>query len=339
MPSNVDGRPDLPAPAGPTVLTTPTAPSVSNAPAGSAVTISSVVELREYLARKRATATTDTAATTAAPAATTAATVGFVATMGFLHEGHASLIRAAAKDCDIVVVSIFVNPLQFGEGEDLDAYPRDLERDLIVAGASGADVVFIPSVSELYPGYPNELDVRVVAGSLSKAMEGACRPTHFDGVVTVVAKLFNIVGPCRAYFGEKDFQQLMIVSKMVADLSFPVDVVAMPIVREANGLALSSRNKYLSAEEFDAAAVLFRGLSEAAAAVAGGECDRVALCARLRDTISAEPLVSEPDYVEIVNSATLEPAGELLSGELRILVAAQVGKARLIDNIAASAIC
>lgn len=263
--------------------------------------------------------------------------VGFVPTMGFLHDGHASLIRAAAAETDFVIVSIFVNPLQFGEGEDLDAYPRDLERDCEIAAAAGADVIFAPNVGEMYPNYPAELDVTLAAGSLAKSMEGEFRPTHFDGVVTVVAKLFNIVGPCRAYFGEKDFQQLAIVTRMTQDLSFPVVIVGMPIVREANGLALSSRNKYLSSDEFDAASVLYRSLYNAAVTIENGERNRDTIRDQILHSIAVEALVSTPDYVEIVDSSTLEPAGQELKGNLRILLAAQVGQARLLDNIATTA--
>jgi pantoate--beta-alanine ligase len=199
--------------------------------------------------------------------------VGFVPTMGFLHEGHVSLMRAARAECDVVVTSIFVNPLQFAAHEDLDDYPRDLERDAALASGADVDLLFVPSVREMYPdpvaGGP--LATAVSVAGVSDGMEGASRPTHFAGVATVVAKLFSIVGPCRAFFGEKDFQQLAVVRRMVADLSMPVDVVGCETVREPDGLAMSSRNAYLSAEQRAAAPVLHRALRAGVAVVLAGE--------------------------------------------------------------------
>ena len=180
-------------------------------------------------------------------------TLGLVPTMGYLHEGHSSLIRRSTAECDVTAVTVFVNPLQFGANEDLSSYPRDLDRDVAIAEGAGAVVVFAPPVEEMYPGGPVLTSIHVA--EVSEGMEGASRPGHFDGVATVVAKLFAIAGPCRAYFGEKDYQQLAVVRRMAADLSFPVDIVGCPIVREADGLAMSSRNVYLSADERGAASL------------------------------------------------------------------------------------
>jgi pantoate--beta-alanine ligase len=254
--------------------------------------------------------------------------VGLVPTMGSLHEGHLSLVRAA-RSCGVVVMSIFVNPLQFGEGEDLATYPRDLERDLNLAEASGVDVVFAPSVDEMYRSPPV---TSVVSPELAQTMEGASRPTHFAGVATVVAKLFNVIGPCRAAFGEKDFQQLVIVRRMVADLSYDVEVVGCPIVREADGLARSSRNVYLQPDERAAATVLHRALLDGQAAVDAGERDPAAVVDRVASMIAAEPL-ADLDYVEVVDPDTLRRP-EQLEGEARLLVAARFGRPRLLDNLA-----
>ncbi len=215
------------------------------------------------------------------------ATVGLVPTMGSLHEGHLSLVRAARASCDVVVMSIFVNPLQFGAGEDLDSYPRDLDRDSALAEETGVDLVFAPSVDEMYPKPPL---TSVVVPELATTMEGASRPSHFAGVATVVAKLFHIAGPCRAYFGEKDFQQLAIIRRMVVDLSFPVEVIGCPIVREHDGLARSSRNVYLEPDERAAAPVLHRALLAGRDAVEAGERDPAAVVATVAATIESEPL-------------------------------------------------
>lgn len=255
-------------------------------------------------------------------------TVGLVPTMGALHDGHASLIERAAAECDTVAVSIFVNPLQFASGEDLDQYPRDLDADLVVAEKAGAGVVFAPTVDEMFPG--SRCTCVHVAG-LSDLHEGARRPGHFDGVATVVTKLFALVGPNRAYFGEKDFQQLVVVRRLVADLSLPVEVVACPTVRDFDGVALSSRNRSLSAEEHEAAAVLYRGLRAGAASVVAGERDPDTVVGLVTSIVEAEPLVTV-DYVAVVDPITLAPA-ESLDGERRLLLAARVGSTRLIDNI------
>jgi len=258
--------------------------------------------------------------------------IGMVPTMGFLHAGHASLIKASAAENDVTLTTIFVNPLQFAADEDLSDYPRDLERDLALCQEAGASIVLTPSVEEMYP---QPIVTTVTVSELSEAMEGAQRPTHFAGVATVVSKLFNIGGRCRAYFGEKDFQQLAIIRRMVSDLSFPVEVVGCPIVREENGLAMSSRNTYLSPEQFAAAGVLNRSLRSAVELAEGGERSATAVRQHILDLIAAEPLVSEPDYVAIVDAATLAPLEEL-AGEVRIILAAQVGRPRLLDNIGVS---
>ena len=242
-------------------------------------------------------------------------TVGLVPTMGALHEGHASLIRRSAAECDLTAVTVFVNPLQFGPSEDFAAYPRDLDSDVAAATTAGAEVLFAPPAEEMYPhGAPA---VRVaVAGE--DVMEGVARPGHFDGVATVVAKLLNLAGPCRAYFGEKDWQQLRVVRRLVADLSFPVEVVACPIVRDTDGLALSSRNVRLSAEERRAATVLYRALRAGVAARMAGERNPETVRRIMADTVATEPLAAL-DYAEVLPD--------------RLLVAARVGSVRLIDNL------
>ncbi len=255
-------------------------------------------------------------------------TVGLFPTMGYLHEGHATLMRQVRVECDVAVLSIFVNPLQFAAGEDLAQYPRDLDRDLALAQSLGFDVVFAPDVGEMYP-VPALTSVSVT--DLAATMEGASRPTHFAGVATVVAKLFNIVGPCRAYFSEKDFQQLVIVSRMAVDLSFPVQVVACPFVREPDGLALSSRNVYLTPAERAAAPVLFQALQAGADAVRAGEREPGAVIDLVAGLIAAEPL-AELDYVEAVDPSTLRRP-DRLAGEVRLLVAARFGRPRLLDNL------
>ena len=254
--------------------------------------------------------------------------VGLVPTMGALHAGHASLIRRAAAECGLTAVTIFVNPLQFGPGEDLESYPRDLDADLGLAEQAGAGVVFAPPETEMYPDGPPATTV-TVAG-LSEGLEGASRPGHFTGVATVVAKLLTLAGPCRAYFGEKDFQQLAVVRRLVADLSFPVDVVGCPTVREADGLACSSRNVRLSAAERAAAPVLHQALEEAAAVIRSGGRDADRLRRLMGDRIASEPL-ARLDYTEVLDTATLAPLASV-AGEVRLAVAAWVGATRLIDN-------
>jgi pantoate--beta-alanine ligase len=254
-------------------------------------------------------------------------TVGFVPTMGYLHDGHGSLMRAAAADTDIVVASIFVNPLQFAPTEDLASYPCDPERDLLVAGTNGVSLLFIPDVSEMYP---RPVLTTVSVAELSSEWDGASRPTHFEGVATVVSKLFNIVGPCRAYFGEKDYQQLAIITRMVADLSIPVEVVGCPIVREPDGLAMSSRNAYLDAEQRQAALVLRRALDAGVEAIASGETDPGQVRKEMTAVVAAEPRATI-DYAAAVEPDTLvEP--EEIRGPARLLIAVLIGTTRLIDN-------
>jgi pantoate--beta-alanine ligase len=259
---------------------------------------------------------------------------GLVPTMGYLHAGHRSLMDRSVAECDATLVTIFVNPLQFGANEDLASYPRDLDRDLTMATDAGVDVVLAPPVAEMYPLGTPTLTSFSVAG-ISAPMEGASRPTHFAGVATVVAKLFNIAGPCRAYFGEKDWQQLAVVRRMAAELSFPVEVIGCPTVREPDGLAMSSRNAYLTPEERAAAPVVRRALLAGVDAVTGGERDPAAVRDRMAAVIHAEPL-AELDYVEVVDAATLERL-EPLRGEVRLLAATRFGRARLIDNEGATA--
>ncbi|MBU3700686.1 MAG: pantoate--beta-alanine ligase [Acidimicrobiia bacterium] len=257
-------------------------------------------------------------------------TVGLVPTMGALHEGHLSLARAAAAECDVVALTIFVNPLQFGAGEDLDAYPRPLERDLELAASVEVDVVFTPSVDEMYPGLQL---TSVHVDGLTATMEGANRPSHFDGVATVVTKLFNLAGPCRAYFGEKDFQQLAVVRRMAIDLDQPVTVVGCPIVREPDGLALSSRNVYLTPAQRSAAAVVNRALREGAASIGAGERDRATIEAHMAAVVAAEPL-AELDYAMVVDPVTLVAPDRLEPGsEVRLCTVVRFGTTRLLDNL------
>lgn len=254
--------------------------------------------------------------------------LGLVPTMGALHGGHASLIERAARECDVVAVTVFVNPLQFGPGEDYDAYPRHLDADVAAAEKAGAFLVFAPAPEEMFPaGWRTSVHV----GEVGDVLEGASRPGHLDGVATVVAKLLALAGRCRAYFGDKDYQQLVVVRRLVADLSFPVEVVACTTVRDIDGVALSSRNRLLGAEERAAAPVLFRALRAGAASVLAGELDPAEVRSLVAAVVEAEPLVAL-DYAEVVDAATLE-VPEKLEGELRLLVAARLGETRLIDNL------
>ena len=279
-------------------------------------TIATIAELRAVLADHRAAGRT----------------VGFVPTMGYLHDGHASLMRAARADTDVVVASVFVNPLQFGAGEDLDDYPRDLARDAEVAAGAGVDLLFTPAGDEMYP---RPVLTTVSVARVSEGLEGATRPTHFAGVATVVAKLFAIVGPCRAYFGAKDFQQVAVVRRMVHDLSFPVEVVACPTRREPDGLAMSSRNVSLTPAERAAAPVLYTALRAGAAAIGAGERDPAAVRDLMAGIIEAEPL-AELDYAEVVDADSFT-VPDPLAGTLRLLAAVRFGRARLIDNVGVTA--
>ncbi|MFV0258533.1 MAG: pantoate--beta-alanine ligase [Acidimicrobiales bacterium] len=255
-------------------------------------------------------------------------TVGFVPTMGYLHDGHGSLMRAAATAADTVVASVFVNPLQFAPTEDLATYPRDLERDTAIAGANGVEIVFAPADDEMYP--EGRVLTTVSVGELSARLEGESRPTHFAGVATVVSKLLNIVGPCRAYFGEKDFQQLAVIRRMVLDLSIPAEIVGCPIVREPDGLAMSSRNVRLDPDERAAAVVLSQALAAGAEAVAAGATDPDAVTATMAKVVAGEPL-ARLDYAAVADPATLETPSAIRS-DVRLLIAARLGPVRLIDN-------
>ncbi len=251
--------------------------------------------------------------------------LGLVPTLGYLHEGHLSLIRRAREECATVVVSVFVNPLQFGPGEDLARYPRDLERDRELAREAGADAVFIPETAELYPeGYTTEVRVR----GIEDVLEGAARPGHFAGVATVLAKLLNIVGPDRIYMGQKDAQQSFLVGRMIQDLNFPTRLVVAPTVREPDGLAMSSRNVYMNEEERAAAAAIPRALS--VARDTKSKAPEV-LEQTVREEVAKEPLV-QLEYVFAMDDATLGPVGPK-TGEVLLSVAARVGKTRLIDNV------
>ncbi|MGH2655312.1 MAG: pantoate--beta-alanine ligase [Actinomycetota bacterium] len=255
--------------------------------------------------------------------------VGFVPTMGFLHDGHRSLMARARQETELVTVSIFVNPLQFGPEEDLAEYPRDLDRDLEACEKEGVDAAFVPDADEMFPG--GSPDITVDPGPLGDRLEGAARPGHFRGVCTIVAKLLGIVGPCRAFFGEKDAQQLFIVRRMARDLEFPVEVVGCPTVREPDGLGMSSRNTYLSPEEREAAACLYEALARAAWLVEGGQRDARVLRAELARRIGAEPLAGL-DYVAVVDEDSFEEV-DRVRGPSRALVAARIGPTRLIDNL------
>ena len=254
--------------------------------------------------------------------------IGFVPTMGFLHAGHQSLMLAAVSENDLVVVSIFINPLQFNPGEDFEDYPRDLRRDLRMCEAAGAGIVFAPGPAEMYP---RPVITTVSVGALAEVLCGAARPGHFDGVSTVVAKLFSIVGECAAYFGDKDFQQLAVIRRMTADLSLPVRVVGCPTVREPDGLAMSSRNAYLSEAERRQAPVLRRALDMGAGLVESGETDPDVVVAAMEAVIATAP-AARLDYAAAVSAGTLRPEAPL-SGDVRLLVAVRFGRARLIDNV------
>ena len=253
--------------------------------------------------------------------------VGFVPTMGFLHEGHLSLVRRAAEECASVVVSIFVNPAQFGPTEDLSAYPRDIEKDLRLLEPLGVNLVWIPTPKIMYPdGYQTWVEVE----ALTEFLEGAQRPGHFRGVTTVVAKLFNGVRPAKAYFGQKDAQQVAVIRQMVRDLNFPLDVVVCPIVREPDGLAMSSRNIYLDSEQHKAALVLYRALNAAKNAYEMGERDAEKLRSIMEETIESEPL-AKMQYVSCANYDTLQEL-DTVRGKALLSMAVFVGKTRLIDN-------
>lgn len=255
-------------------------------------------------------------------------TIGFVPTMGYLHKGHQSLIERAKKENDVVTVSIFVNPTQFGVGEDFDKYPRDLANDRLIAAEAGADLIFAPSIDEMYPeGYQTFVEVN----ELTKTLCGKSRPTHFRGVTTVVAKLFNIIKPDRAYFGQKDAQQAIVIKRMVKDLNMDIDIVVNPIIREADGLAMSSRNVYLSKEAREQATVLSYSLDYAREMILKGERDAEVIKNNITKLINQKPLANI-DYVSIVNIDTLLDL-EHITGTILIALAVKFEKTRLIDNI------
>ncbi len=278
--------------------------------------ISTVAELRSELDRRRALGHT----------------IGLVPTMGYLHAGHGSLMQAAGETCDTVAASIYVNPLQFGAGEDLSSYPRDLQRDTEIAAGREVDILFVPTEEELHPLGPPLTEINVP--SLASVWEGASRPTHFVGVATIVNTLLNIVGPCAAFFGEKDFQQLAIINRMVADLSLPVEIIGCPTVREPDGLAMSSRNSYLTRDEREAAAILRLALDAGEAVIKGGAREPQEVIRAMGAVVNGEPL-AKLDYATVVDPATLE-IPPVLMNDVRLLIAAQVGRTRLIDNCGVS---
>jgi pantoate--beta-alanine ligase len=277
-------------------------------------TVRTVAELRDALAPERRAGRT----------------IGLVPTMGSFHEGHLSLIRRARRDCDVVVVSLFVNPTQFAVGEDLATYPRDEHRDAQLATAEDVDLLFAPPVDEVYP---DGFDTTVTVGGITHVLEGDQRrrgPGHFAGVATVVAKLFNMAGPDVAYFGQKDAQQALVIHKLVRDLDIPVRIEVCPTVRDPDGLALSTRNAYLSGHERERALALSRALRAAESAVAVGERDAPAVLAAARAELERSGV--EPDYLELRAATDLAPV-ERVNGSTLLAVAARIGKARLIDNV------
>ncbi|WP_027408550.1 pantoate--beta-alanine ligase [Anoxybacteroides tepidamans] len=255
-------------------------------------------------------------------------TVGFVPTMGYLHEGHITLLKEARKDNDVVVLSVFVNPLQFGPNEDFDRYPRDIARDEKMAKEAGVDILFYPSVEEMYP---RPLSVQVIVKERVDVLCGKSRPGHFDGVATVLTKLFHIVMPTRAYFGMKDAQQVAVVDGLIRDFNFPIELVAVPTVREADGLAKSSRNVYLSPEERKEAPALYRALQKAQEAIKNGEREPAAIRDLVIDYIQTNTN-GVIDYVEVYSYPELKPVAPL-SGKIIIAIAVRFTNARLIDNI------
>ncbi len=256
-------------------------------------------------------------------------TIGFVPTMGYLHEGHVSLMRSARAHTDVVVISIFVNPIQFGAGEDYEKYPRDHARDEDIAGKAGVDVIFRPKAEEMYPdGY----STFVTVDGLTEGLCGASRPGHFRGVSTVVAKLFSIVRPDIAYFGQKDAQQSVVVKKMAADLDMDIDVKVLPTVRERGGLAMSSRNAYLSEAEREDAGILYASLKKAEAMIAGGIKDPLKVKETMKEMIMARPS-ARIDYISIVDAKNLKEVTAVEGGDILIALAVFIGRTRLIDNV------
>ena len=258
--------------------------------------------------------------------------IGFVPTMGYLHEGHLSLMKCARKENDVVVISIFVNPIQFAPGEDYERYPRDEEGDIRKAKEAGVDIVFIPDVKDMYSdNYSTYVEEKVLSAGLC----GARRPGHFKGVTTIVAKLFNIVKPHRAYFGKKDYQQLRVIERMARDLNFDIEIIGCPIVREPDGLAMSSRNVYLNQEERKSALCLYKSLLLAQNMIKKGERNPAIIRKTMEEFILKHPHVKKIDYIESVDRYTLQPVDKLTGNEL-IALAVFVGPARLIDNMEVS---
>ncbi|MCK8827498.1 pantoate--beta-alanine ligase [Natroniella acetigena] len=255
-------------------------------------------------------------------------TVGFVPTMGYLHQGHLALVEQAREENELVVLSIFVNPTQFGPNEDYEDYPRDLERDLELARSGGVDLVFIPEADKMYAA---NAATKVEVTGLTDKLCGASRAGHFSGVCTVVSKLFNIVSPTRAYFGQKDYQQVLVIKRMVEDLNFDLEIVTVPIIREEDGLAISSRNKYLNQAEREAALVLFNSLQRAKELIDGGERDVKVIEEELNKKVEVEPL-AEIDYLAVVDANNLEKIDQITSRVL-IALAVYIGETRLIDNL------
>ena len=255
-------------------------------------------------------------------------TIGLVPTMGFLHQGHISLIERAVTENDVIITTIFVNPLQFSANEDLSTYPRNIEKDTELCLKAGTNVLFTPAVEEMFC---DTVLTSISVSNLSSVLEGVSRPTHFSGVATVVSKLFNIVGPCRAYFGEKDWQQLQIIRKMVIDLSYPVEVIGCPIIRDHDGLALSSRNVYLNSEEREIASIIPQALQNAHERIRAGEKNTQPIKEIISKHILSSSQISV-DYIEVVNGESLEPVIQV-DEETRVLIAVRIGTTRLIDNI------
>jgi pantoate--beta-alanine ligase len=267
-----------------------------------------------------------------APARNERRRIGLVPTMGYFHEGHLSLIRAARAECDVVVVSLFVNPTQFGPGEDLDSYPRDEERDSELARAEGVDLLWAPDPAELYPpGFGTTVEVDAMLTGVLDGDPGRRGPSHFRGVTTIVAKLFNSVGPDIAYFGRKDAQQAVVIERMTRDLDFPVEIRVLPTVRDGDGLALSSRNAYLTPDQREQALALSAALAEAERAANEGERSADELVRRVAVRLRNAGI--DPEYVEARDAEDLTPVAKLNGGPVLLAVAARVGRARLIDNV------
>ncbi len=263
------------------------------------------------------------------------ASIGFVATMGYLHAGHLKLVEAARSENDLVVLSIYVNPTQFGPAEDFDRYPRDLERDRALAAAAGVDILFLPDAAEMYPDGPKAQTVWVDPGSLAENLCGASRPGHFRGVATVVAKLFHLVAPDAAYFGQKDGQQAVIIQQVARQLSFPIVVRLVPTVREDDGLALSSRNVFLTPEERAQASVLSQALAAARQAMEAGERESESIERVLRATVASASL-ARLEYAALVDLSTLQPVSGIVTGDALLALAVYFGHTRLIDNMMVS---